>query len=253
MAFASKIEMVINSINSFEPVAHTTTHVLVDSWFHCHALRKACRKRGWDLSGGLKANRKLRVVGEDGKLAWQGLNEYAASLSESDWQLSEWPSGSGSDEVGRQVYVHSVRTKIHKLGVTRVVITRYSLEGKANEIRYWGSTRLEATAQEILEVLAKRWQIEVFFEDAKDLLGSDQYQVISATSLVAFWTLLALLSVFLDEQRCKLSENAGGRHYTWGECRNQIQTQHRRNLLGWLEQQFLQGSSCQALALFLGL
>ncbi len=158
-----------------------------------------------------------------------------------------------SDEAGRQVYVHSVRTKIHKLGVTRLVITRYSLEGKASEMRYWGSTLLEATAQQILEILAKRWQIEVFFEDTKDLLGSDHYQLMSVTGLVGFWTLLALLGAFLDEQRFRLSESEAGRHYTWGECRNEIQTQHRCNLLGWLEQQFRQGADGATLAAYLGL
>jgi len=45
--------------------------------------------------------------------------------------------------------------------VTRLVITRYSLEGKASEMGYWGSRLLEASAQQILEVLAQRWSIEV--------------------------------------------------------------------------------------------
>jgi hypothetical protein len=253
VAFESKIAMAVNTINTFEPSADTATHVLVDSWFHCHALRKACRKRGWDLSGALKANRKLRMVGADGKLAWQCLSEYAASLAPSEWQLAFWPSSSGEGETGRQVYIHNLRTKIHKLGVTHLVITRYTLEGKASEIRYWGSTLLEASPQQILEVLAQRWQIEIFFEDAKDLLGSDHYQLMSAVGLVGFWTLVALLGAFLDEQRYLLTQAEPARHYSWGECRNELQSQHRRNLLEWLEQQFWQGTDTHTLATYLGL
>jgi hypothetical protein len=253
VAFESKIEMALTAINTFEPLADTSTHVLVDSWFDCHALRKACRKRGWDLSGGLKSNRKLRVVGAEGKLGWQSLSEYAASLSITDWQLTYWPSSSGEGDPTRPVYVHSVRTKIHKLGVTRLIITRYALEGKGGEMRYWGSTLLEAEPQQILEVLAQRWQIEVFFEDAKDLLGSDHYQLMSAVGVVGFWTVLALLGSFLDEQRYLLNEAEPDRHYSWGECRNKVQNQHRRNLLEWLDQQFRQGLDSSALAIYLGL
>ncbi len=45
----------------FEPAAQTSTHVLVDSWYHCAKLRKATRQKGYDLSGGLKANRLISL------------------------------------------------------------------------------------------------------------------------------------------------------------------------------------------------
>jgi hypothetical protein len=79
--FVSKIELAVATINSFEPLENTVTHVLIDSWFHCQALRKACRKRGWDLSGALKSNRKLRIITPSGERKWQPLSEYAASLN----------------------------------------------------------------------------------------------------------------------------------------------------------------------------
>jgi len=77
---------------------------------------------------------------------------------------------------------------------------------------YWGSRLLEASAQQILEVLAQRWSIEVYFEAAKDLLGSDHYQLMSATGLIAFWTWRALRAAFLAEQGFRLSEDEAGRH-----------------------------------------
>lgn len=39
--FQSKIQMAVQTVETFEPVAQTQTHVLVDSWYHCQALRKA--------------------------------------------------------------------------------------------------------------------------------------------------------------------------------------------------------------------
>jgi hypothetical protein len=35
-----------------------------------------------------------------------------------------------------------------------------------------------------------RWDIEVFFGDTKDLLGLDQYQVLRATALLRFGTIV---------------------------------------------------------------
>lgn len=72
---------------SFTPVEGTRTHVLVDSWYHCQALRKTTRQRNFDLSGGLRNNRYLRVVREDGSREWVSLAKYGASLRESDWQV----------------------------------------------------------------------------------------------------------------------------------------------------------------------
>ncbi len=54
--------MAVDEIECFDPVADTHTHVLVDSWFHCKRVRKAAQKRNWDLSGGLKSNRTMRLV-----------------------------------------------------------------------------------------------------------------------------------------------------------------------------------------------
>jgi hypothetical protein len=70
---------------------------------------------------------------------------------------------------GEAIYAHTLRTQVSKLGATRLVLTRPSLEGSISQVRYWGSTLLEAEPQTILDCLAKRWAIEVFFEDAKDL------------------------------------------------------------------------------------
>ena len=43
--------------------------------------------------------------------------------------------------------------------------------------------------------------VETFFEYVKDLLGSDHYQLMSAQAILRFWTLIACLMAFLEEQR----------------------------------------------------
>lgn len=235
--FQSKVDMAVEEIERFEPVSGTHTHVLIDSWYHCKRVRKAAQKRKWDVSGGLKKNRKMRLIAEDGSRQWPSLAEYAATLQEEDWEEATWPSQQG----GHMVYVHAVRTWVRKLGPTLVLITCLSLDQPLKGVRYWGSTLVDADAQTVINALAIRWDIEVFFEDYKDLLGSDHYQLMSATAIIRFWTLLSCLACFLDERRAYLQAQEPEEHFTLGDARHALQAEHQHNLLTWLEEQFRSG------------
>jgi len=111
-----------------------------------------------------------------------------------------------------------VQTWIRKLGPTQLLITCLDKETPAKSIRYWGTTLLKADAQSVIRVLSVRWSVEVLFEDGKDLLGADQYQLVSAEAIVRFWTLVACVGYFLDEQRVAQEALA-----TWGDARRAIQ------------------------------
>ncbi len=216
--FLSKIDLAIQEIEQFEPVIGAHTHLLIDIWFYCRSVRKTAQKRGWDVSGGLKSNRKLRWQAEDGTHQWITLTEYAAHLQPEDWQEAIWPSDKG----GQKVYVHAVRTWVHKLGPTLVLISCRDINDSHKSLRFWGSTMLKEDAQTLVNTLAVRWDIEVLFEDAKDLLGSDHYQLMSAEAIVRFWTLIACVCCFLEEQR-----TAQESLISWGDARRAVQKEHQ--------------------------
>ena len=243
--FMSKIDMAINQIETFEPVADTHTHLLTDSWFHCKRVRKAAKKRGWDVSGGLKSNRVMRLIDEAGNREWLKLSEYAAGLDRDDWQEVIWPSQHG----GQKMYVHLVRSWVRKLGPTLVMITCHDLDNPLKSVRYWGSTMLDLTAQALVDILAIRWDIETFFEYDKDLLGSDHYQLMSAKAILRFWTLTACLMSFLEELR----SNPDFHLFTCGDSRRMLQNDHRTNLLFWLKDQFQAGLSVDQISSLLAL
>lgn len=90
--FQSKVEMAVEEIERFEPVPHTHTHLLLDSWYHCRRVRRAAQQRGWETSGGLKGNRKMRLR-EDGSRRWVSLADYAATLGPDEWGEANWPPG----------------------------------------------------------------------------------------------------------------------------------------------------------------
>jgi hypothetical protein len=243
--FQSKIAMAVEEIEQFEPVPDTQTHVLIDSWYHCKQVRRAAQKRNWEVSGGLKSNRVMRRIAEDGSREWLKLSGYAAGLPQEDWIEVIWPSAKG----GQQMYAHLVSTWIRKLGPTLLLITCHDLKQPLKTVRYWGSTVLDLEAQALVDILAVRWEVETFFEYEKDLLGSDHYQLMTRQAVLRFWTLTACLLCFLEEQRAQLEDPA----LTCGDIRRAIQQDHRKNLLEWLETRFQEGLSvdqiCSQLAL----
>jgi DDE superfamily endonuclease len=243
--FESKIEMATHQIEGFEPVPGTQTHVLIDSWYHCRDLRRAAQKRGWQVSGGLKSNRWMRLITAEGQRQWIKLSAYAATLQCEDWSEVTWPSEQG----GQKMYAHLVQTWVRKLGPSLLLITCHDLHEPLKSVRYWGSTVLNLEAQALVDILAIRWTIETFFEYDKDLLGSDHYQLMSAQAILRFWTLIACLMCFLEEQRAADESSLP----TCGEVRREIQQQHRLNFLQWLKDQFQANSSIQQISAQLAL
>lgn len=239
--FQSKVDLMETMIRNFKPVSTTQTHVLVDSWFGCKRIWKAARDRGFLITSGLKCNRSLRIATPEGK-RWQRLDAYAASLSPEQYHKLSWPS----QDDPRDVYVHVVRTRIHNLYTCQLVIARYALDCPLKAVRYWASSDLEADPATLLQHITTRWEIEVLFSDAKDLLGLDQYQLMSTTAILRFWTLVMVAYTFLDEERADLS-NTPQTHVTLGDARREVQRWHWRHVVNWIHQQFLSGVSPEEL------
>lgn len=247
VAFQSKVQMAVATVQNFAPIAGTQTEVLADSWYINRQLYQAVRQRGWELSGGLKCNRKVQVATADGQRQWLELAQYAASLPATAWEQMSWGEGEGS----RQVYVHRMVSKVRKLGPMAVLITKPEPDSKPAQYRYFGSTRRTADSASLITALAKRWDIEVLFEAAKDLLGSDEYQLMSSQAIVRYWTIVFCVLTFLEQQRVQriATQKAGEPPPTWGNIRAELQREHRRKLLLWLRDQFMAGTDVADLQL----
>jgi hypothetical protein len=195
--FQSKIDLAVHEIETFNPPPDTHTHVLADSWYVAKQVWRAVRQRGWDFTGGLKANRQLRISLADGQRMWQRVDQYAAGLAPDDFQPVFWPSQEG----GRQVYGHLVRTRIKKLGACQVLIIKWEPDASPAATRYWVTSRLDDSLEQVVAAAAMRWTIETLFADLKELMGADHYQVRSAQAILRFWALGLFLYQYLDEQR----------------------------------------------------
>lgn len=241
--FVSKVEMAVACVQTFAAALHTHTHVLVDAWYMNKALWKAAKQRGFDLSGGLARNRKLRVTDAQGTKAWQELSVYAASVPAEQFVKVVWPSAGG----GHVLWVHCRRTLVRKLGACQVLCVKRTPDAPAEKTTFYVSSLLDADAQTLVNILAVRWQIETFFADVKELFGTDHYQLMSDKAIVRFWTLACLAYLFLDEQRAASAQQG----VSIGQMRRQIQTQHQRKLLAWMFDHYQQGTTPEQVQLLL--
>jgi SRSO17 transposase len=234
--FASKIELMKETIRTFEPVGGTVTHVLLDSWYSAKCLWRVAREREFLITTGIKSNRWLAVADPTAPKGWkwQRLSDYTAQLKASDYVELKWPKGKET------VYVHVLTTRVRSLYRSQVVIVRRSLDAPLSQARYWASSDLEASPAMLLSHIATRWDIEVLLGDSKEELGLDQYQLMSALAIVRFWTLALLAYVFLEEERDRLQAQ-WQRPVTIGQARRDIQHRHRRKVLDWLHEQFQSG------------
>jgi hypothetical protein len=227
--FQSKVDLAVSVVEHFEPLPETHTHVLIDSWYVNKRMWKAVKRRHWDLTGGLKANHKLRTLDAEGQPIWMRLDDFAAELPADQFQPIQWPSQEG--EV--VVYVYLMRTRVKKLGVCQVLIVKPTTESNGDQARFYMTTRLEDPLEQVVQTVALRWGVETFFADFKELMGSDQYQLHSAEAVLRFWALGLCLYQYLDSLRHRL-ERLNHRHVTLGETLAWLRQRHEDLRVNWI-------------------
>ena len=65
--------------------------------------------------------------------------------------------------------------------------------GEAKALRVFISTHTELTAQEILNIYANRWNIEVFFRSCKQKLAFDKCQLRKKQGITRMWLILSFI------------------------------------------------------------
>jgi SRSO17 transposase len=269
--FVSKIDLMVQQIQKFIAPSGTETHVLLDTWYNCKSIWKAARDRKFNITTGMKRNRWMRVpcaITEDHPKGWkwQKLEDYVASLPEEAYQQCFCPRNPEE-----KVWVHVVDTRVRKLYRCKIIIVRKNLNDPLSLARFWVTSALQADAQTCLNVISLRWEIEVFFEDMKELLGIDQYQLMTTTALLRYWTLCWIAFSFLEEVRNGLKYNKGKQelitlkmemtkeydiylgeyrktyHATLGQAMSHVQETHQKLFLEWVYHHALSGTPVQDL------
>jgi SRSO17 transposase len=142
-----------------------------------------------------------RAGSETGTNGWLRLDDFAEGLSAlNPSKRCLWPSQEGE----QRVWAHLIQTRIKKLGVCQVLIVRPTADAPVKQTRFYITTRLEDTLEQVVQTMAKRWTVETLFADFKELMGSDHYQLRSAEAIRRFWALGLCLYQYLDSLRHRL-------------------------------------------------
>ena len=159
------------------------------------------RKRHWDLTGGLKNNRHHSSGGQPGH---RHLANGQRICRQPDRRGFSGGDLAQPGTVGKTVYAHLLRTRVKKLGACQVLIIREKQNDPNSSTRFFATTRLKDSVEQVVDAAAKRWTVETLFADFKELMGSDQYQLHSAEAIRAFgrwgyactntWTVSAIAS-----------------------------------------------------------
>jgi hypothetical protein len=244
--FWSKVDLAERVIQEFEPLPDTCTHVLVDSWYVNKRIWKAVKTRKWDLTGGLKKNHKLRTTDVEGNLVWMRVDDYADELTNEAFQTVIWPN----QEDGQTVYACLIRTKVKKLGACQVLIVKTKADDPDEKPRFYISTRLSDSLEQVVQAMALRWTVETLFADFKELMGSDQYQLHSAEAIIRFWALGLCLYQFLDSLRHRLKRTYA-KDFTLGETLAWVRERNEMHKLNWICRQASAGATSQCIQAYL--
>lgn len=236
--FQSKVDLAIAAVEQLQPLAGTEPHVLVDAWYTCRRLWRAARGRGYQLTGGLKTNRWLRLPDPErpGHSRKHRLSAYVAGLEPADFTRVPWR--------GRWAAAHLVRTFVYKLGACQVLVVKDTPAAPPSTARCWATSDLGADVATVAQHAATRWEVETYIQEGKELLGLDHYQLISTEGIERFWHLVACAYLHLDEVRAKLA-TAGHPHPTLGDALRAEQAANQRQLLHWLWDHFRQGATVE--------
>lgn len=160
--FKKTPELAAELIKSFQPPAGVKAVVLFDSYYLCKTVVKACKHKGFVYISTLKSNRNLFKNGRKLKAGSYGKNFWLRHKRQhvKDGKAAYHFADAGVLLVG-------------DIGPHRVVFSRKNSEKTTLGI-VTNDTKIKPA--DVITSYSKRWWIEVFFKDGKQLLGLGQYQ-----------------------------------------------------------------------------
>lgn len=166
LEFKKTTQLAAQIISEFEVPEGVKVRVLFDSYYLCPTVVKACRRKGFYFVSTLKSNRNLFKNGRKLKAGKYGKNLFGRIEKKSFIMRKE------SGKVN-YTYVAAGWLEVSDMGKLHVVFSR---KDRGKGILGIVTDDPELSMVGIIKAYNERWSIEVFFKDAKQLLGLGQYQ-----------------------------------------------------------------------------
>jgi hypothetical protein len=166
LPFRKTTEMAAQLIREFKPSTGVTVVVLFDAFYLCPTVVTACREQQFPFASTLKSNRSLFKHG--GKLKAGRYGRQLFRRRRTDTLDLAKPYGPV-----RYRCVDAGWLEVSRLGPRHVVFSR---KGKAKKILGLVTDTPELSATDVIRTYEKRWTIEQWLKDMKQLLGLGHYQ-----------------------------------------------------------------------------
>ncbi|AJY73983.1 hypothetical protein VN24_04335 [Paenibacillus beijingensis] len=226
LPFKSKNELAVEMITVFPAAEDESVYVLMDSWYTSQKMLDACNARGFHVIAAVKANRKVCIAG--------------VRIS-----ISEFSAQYVRNEDLRSVTVESKRYRVYAyegpLAETENVCVLLSWEEKFDHARTPFCVLSTHSGLDLVTILAYyrlRWHIETGYRYFKELLGFDQYQLLSFQGISRFWAIQFLVQNLLESQRHEWS--SGQSMMTLGDVVRRFRHEHMGQMILYVYEQALQ-------------
>jgi SRSO17 transposase len=201
LPFRKTTELAAQLIREFQAPAGVPVLVLFDAYYLCHTVVKACREKKFHFASTLKSNR---------------------SLFKQSWKLKAGRYGKNLFRRRRTVplevvtprapvryrYIDARWLQVSHLGVLHVVFSR---KGAARKILGLVTDDPALPAAGLIQAYARRWAIEQWIKDTKQLLGLGQYQNRPYWAAVTHLHLVCFASALLTHLRIERAGVQGQR------------------------------------------
>ena len=210
----SKIRIVQETAEEL-PEAPVLSYFLCDSWYTTAKVMDCFIRKGFYTIGALKTNRIIYPCG-----IRQKISEFACYIRKGDPDVSLVTVG------GREFHVYRYEGELHGI-LNAAVILR-----QPKALRVFLSTDTGLTTQEILDTYIRRWPIEIFFRQGKNILALDRYQIRSRRGIQRYWLIMSLVHYICctcKEECCTFEE---GYRYLQKKTREESVTRLYQSIQG---------------------
>lgn len=228
LAFKSKNDLALEMIEAFPVTQNEQVYVLMDGWYTSEKVINACNRKGFHVIAAVKTNRLICVSGLTISMA-----DFAVQYLRKSDLRSVTVEGQGT------YWIYEYEGPLSEMENVKALLSwknEYVASSKPQVCLLCTDLSLDlVTIQRYYHV---RWNIETGYRYFKELLGFDQYQLLSIEGIQRFWAIQYLTQNFLESQRQEWMKDA--EHLTLGDVVYRIRQEYFGQIIVYVYQQALE-------------